>query len=82
MYEIKNFDTEKYKMLLEELGKCRRGVKGHSIFEDLSCITPGGHISDNLKIKLDKWCNTTGTASWGGCVKPAQKIRDFLLVKE
>ncbi len=82
MYKVNEFDPVKYQQLLEEFGKCRRGVKSHTIFESLSCITPGGYMSDGLKSLLDKWCDTTRTASWGSCVKPAQKIREFLLKKE
>lgn len=82
MQKVKNFDTIKYQQLLEEFGKCRRGVNSHSIFESLSCITPSGYMSSSLKILLDKWCDTTRSASWGSCVKPAQKIRDFLLGNE
>lgn len=82
MYKVNDFDPEKYKQLLEEFGKCRRGVKGHTIFENLSCITPGSYMSGDLKSQLDKWCDTNRTGSWGSCVKPAQKIRDFLIGKE
>jgi hypothetical protein len=82
VYKVKNFDPVKYQQLLEEFGKCRRGVKGHTIFESLLCISPGGYMSDDLKIQLDKWCDTNRSASWGNCVKPAQAIRDFLLEKE
>jgi len=82
MYKVNDFDPEKYKQLLEEFGKCRRGVKGHTMFENLSCITSGSYMSSGLKSQLDKWCDTTRTASWGSCVNPAQKIRDFLLGKE
>ena len=82
MYKVKDYDTVKYQQLLEEFGKCRRGIKSHTIFESLSCLTPSGYMSSSLKSLLDKWCDTTRSASWGSCVKPAQKIRDFLLEKE
>ncbi len=78
MYRVNNFDQEKYKLLLEELGKCRRGVKGHQFYEGLMCITPCGYMSSELKFLLDKWCNTNPTASWGSCVQAALKIRDLL----
>lgn len=82
MYKVKDYDTVKYQQLLEEFGKCRRGIKSHTIFESLSCLTPSGYMSSSLKSLLDKWCDTTRSASWGSCAKPAQKIRDFLLDKE
>lgn len=81
MYKVNDFEPEKYKQLLENFGKCRRGIKGHTVFEGLSCLTPNSNMSSDLKSLLDKWCNTNRSGTWGNCAIPAQEIRDFLFGK-
>lgn len=78
MIKVKEFDPVQYQRLLEEFGKCRRGVETQTLFEGLSCITPGGYMTDDLKKLLDKRCATKQTASWSKCVIPAQNIRKIL----
>ncbi len=78
MIEVKNYDVEKYKELLEELGNCRRGNKSHRLYEGLQIITPGGYMSDDTKKLLDKRCDTEDHQSWSKCKPVANRIRDLL----
>ncbi len=79
MNKVNDFDPKKYKELLERLGKCRRGIESTTFYEGLSCIVPGGYITMDLELLLNKWCGTNPRASWGSCYETAQKIRELLL---
>lgn len=81
MVQVNNFDPEEYKSLLEEFGKCRRGVTSTKFYEALTCITPSSYITSEMEYLLERWSNTNPSGSWGLCQKPAQKIHDLLLKK-
>ncbi|MGB8216730.1 MAG: hypothetical protein WCE94_05440 [Candidatus Methanoperedens sp.] len=78
MIKVKNYDIEKYKELLEELGNCRRGNRSHRLYEGLQIITPDGYMSDDIKKLLDKRADTKHDKSWGNCKQVANSIRDLL----
>lgn len=78
MDKVNNFDPEKYKELLEKLGKCRKSIRSTTFYEGLSCIVPGGYISMDLRMLLEKWCATNPSGSWGSCYKTAREIRELL----
>lgn len=67
---------------MEEFGQCRRGVRGHKVYEELMCVTPGGYVTNDLVRQLDKWCTTNPSGSWGSCIGPIRQIRDLLLKKQ
>lgn len=79
MNKVNNFDPEKYKALLERLGKCRKGIRTHTFYEGLTCIVPGGYITSDLMSLLNKWCGTNPSASWGSCYMIAREIRELLV---
>lgn len=55
MYTLANFDDKEYKKLIGHFSRSRRGKVIENFYQELMKLKPDGLISDNLKMKLDRW---------------------------
>lgn len=79
MYKLARFDAKEYKKLLYQFERSRKGKEIQNLYQELSQLKPEGYITDELKAKLDKWCNTNPKGSWGAAVPYANRIRKMIL---
>jgi hypothetical protein len=79
MYTLANFDDKEYKKLISHFSRSRRGKVIENFYQELMKLKPGDFISDALKIKLDRWCETPPSNSWGAARPYARQIRDMIL---
>jgi len=79
MYTLANFDDKEYKKLIGHFSRSRKGKAIENFYQELMKLKPSDFISDALKIKLDRWCETSPSRSWGTARPYARQIRDMIL---
>ena len=79
MYTLANFDDKEYKKLIDHFHRSMRGKVIFDFYQKLMKLKPGDFISDDLKMKLDRWCETSPSSSWGAARPYARQIRYMIL---
>ena len=81
MYKLAKFDYKEYTNLIDLFSRSRKGEAIDNFYHELKKLKPGGFISDDLKIKLDRWCETSPSQynTWRKAGSCARQIRDMIL---
>ena len=79
MYTLANFDYKEYTNLIDLFSRSRKGDAIGSFYQELKKLKPSGYIYDDLKMKLDRWCETPSNKSWRRSRLYARQIRNMIL---